>query len=171
MVGKQLNRWKRFLRPLLRHFPWTACMPMDRGEARAPRGCPAPGADQARCARDRKYGPTIRTDRTEPSRPAGVKDGRQAGQPRQVGQAATERGRERSARASKLRARAGAPPGTSKDGGWGADYEHPRGFFHGRGGSCGTFSVVARNYAAQSADNASACWSTVCTATSCKSGG
>lgn len=29
------------------------------------------------------------------------------------------------------------PPGTSKDGGWGADYEHPLGFFPGRGGFWG----------------------------------
>lgn len=64
-----------------------------------------------------------------------MKGGKQAGRRGRWGRLWSE-GAGDAARASKRRALAGAdaPPGTSKDGGWGADYKHPLRFFPGRGG-------------------------------------
>jgi hypothetical protein len=78
--GETVEPMEAFLAPFAAPLPLD-CLQAD-GPGRGPRAegvCPAPGADQARCARDRKHGPTIRMGRTEPSRPAGVKGGRRVG--------------------------------------------------------------------------------------------
>jgi hypothetical protein len=114
----------------------TTCQQVSRAKARMPSPCPAPGArGQFGCRRHGGDSPIIGGARAEPSRPARVKGGKQAGRRRRWGSLWSGGAGDPARAASGPRGRARAPhPGPSKDGGWGADNEHPLGFYPGRGG-------------------------------------